>query len=106
MAEERSEALVTVVSGEELRATGERSLPRALARTAGVWVQETNMGGGAPVVNGMIGNRILIVVDGVRLNDSTTRQGPNQLLNGIDPRSVERIELLRGRNRLFRMIGP
>ena len=96
VAEQRSSALVSVIEGEQLVATGERSLPRALARATGVWVQETNMGGGAPVVNGMIGNRILIVVDGVRLNDSTTRNGPNQLLNGIDPLSVERIELLRG----------
>lgn len=96
VAEERSEALVTVIEGKDLVATGERSLPRAIARAAGVWVQETNLGGGAPVINGMIGNRILVLVDGIRLNDSTTRNGPNQSLNSIDPRIVERIEVLRG----------
>jgi outer membrane receptor protein involved in Fe transport len=85
-----------IVTAEELQATGERSLPRALARAAGVFVQETNLGGGAPILRGLVGNQILIVVDGVRLNDSTTRQGPNQSLNGIDPATVERIEVLRG----------
>ena len=91
-----TDAKQIVVSGEQIIATGERSLPRALGRAAGVWIQETNLGGGAPVVRGLIGNKILILVDGVRLNDSTTRYGPNQSLNSIDPATVERIELLRG----------
>lgn len=85
-----------VISAEELQATGERSLPRALARTTGLFVQETNLGGGAPIVRGLIGNQILIVVDGVRLNDAATRGGPNQSLNGIDPTNVERVEVIRG----------
>ncbi|MDP6539649.1 MAG: TonB-dependent receptor [Planctomycetota bacterium] len=89
-------AKLTVVSGEELAATGERSLPRAISRATGVWVQETNLGGGAPIVRGLVGNKILILVDGVRLNDSTTRFGPNQSLNSIDPATVERVEVLRG----------
>jgi outer membrane receptor protein involved in Fe transport len=84
------------VTGAELMRTNERSLPRALAKAAGVWVQETNLGGGAPVIGGMLGNRIVIVVDGVRLNDSTTRLGPNQYLNSIPPEIVERIDVLRG----------
>src|SRR5688572_13664785 len=84
------------VTGEELLRTKERSLPRALAKAAGVWVQETNLGGGAPVINGILGNRIVIVMDGVRLNDSTTRLGPNQYLNSIPPEIVERIDVLRG----------
>ena len=89
-------AKLTVVSGEELAATGERSLPRAIGRASGVWVQETNLGGGASIVRGLVGNKILILVDGVRLNDSTTRFGPNQSLNTIDPATVERVEVLRG----------
>lgn len=91
-------AKTVVIKGEELVATGERSLPRALGQTAGVWVQETNIGGGAPVIRGQLGARILILVDGVRLNDSTTRLGPNQSLNAIDPAIVDRIEVTKGSN--------
>ncbi len=87
---------VLTVSGEELRESGERSLPRAIGRTTGVWIQETNLGGGSPIVRGLVGNRILIVVDGVRLNDSTTREGPNQSLNQIDPATIDRVEIVRG----------
>lgn len=89
-------ASTQVITAAELAKTGERSLPRALAKATGLFVQETNLGGGAPILRGVIGNQVLIVVDGVRLNDSTTRGGPNQSLNGIDPATVERIEVIRG----------
>jgi hemoglobin/transferrin/lactoferrin receptor protein len=86
----------TVVTHEELVQTGERSLPRAIGIATGIFVQETNLGGGSPILRGLIGNQILIIVDGVRLNDSTTREGPNQSLNSIDPATVERVEIVRG----------
>jgi hemoglobin/transferrin/lactoferrin receptor protein len=85
-----------VVEGDELRETGERSLPAALRKTAGVWIQETNLGGGAPVVRGLYGGRVLLVVDGFRINDSTTRLGPNQSLSAIDPAIVDHVEVIRG----------
>lgn len=85
-----------VVTAEQLAATGERSLPRQLAKAAGVWVQETNLGGGSPILQGLSGNQVLLLVDGARMNDATTRNGVNQMLNGIEPATVERIEVLRG----------
>src|SRR5687768_16664499 len=97
-----SDALVTVLTQEDLERTGQRSLPRALEAAAGggVWVQETNLGGGAPVLRGLLGNQILLVVDGVRVNDSTTRLGPNQSLNNFDTAEVERVEIEIGRAHL------
>ena len=101
----RDEAVATlsgqqriVVDGEELRATGRRSLPQAIAAAAGpgYWLQETNLGGGSAFIRGVTGNQVLILVDGVRLNDSTTRFGPNQIMNTIDPAIVERVEVTRG----------
>lgn len=89
-------AEVTVVRGEQLRRTGERTLPRALGRAAGVWLQETNLGGGSVFLRGLTGNQVLIMIDGVRVNDSTTRSGPNQILNTIDPFTIERVEVIRG----------
>lgn len=92
------EASLTTISGDDLRATGRRSLAKALEEAAGpgVWVQETNLGGGSAFIRGLTGNQVLILVDGVRMNDSTTRFGPNQILNTVDPAIVERIEVTRG----------
>ena len=89
---------VIVITSEELERTGERNLPRAIAKAAGVgvWMQETNTGGGSPILRGLIGPHVLILVDGVRLNDSTTRLGPNQSLNTIDPAHIERVEVVKG----------
>ncbi len=97
-AQTQSSADVVVVTSEELQRTGERSLPRAIAKAAGpsVWMQETNTGGGSPILRGLIGTHILILIDGVRLNDATTRVGPNQSLNTIDPAIVERVEIIKG----------
>ena len=89
-------AKATVISAEELAGTNERSLPRAIGKAVGIWIQETNMGGGAPIIRGFLGSHVLILVDGVRINDSTTRLGPNQSLNTIDPAIVERVEIVRG----------
>jgi outer membrane receptor protein involved in Fe transport len=91
-----SESLVVSVEAEDLERTGERSLPRAIERASGIFLQETNLGGGAPILRGLSGNQVLIVVDGVRMNDSTTRSGVNQSLSSIDPATVERVEILRG----------
>jgi hemoglobin/transferrin/lactoferrin receptor protein len=91
-----SEAKTTVVTGEELIESGARTLPQAIGETTGVWIQETNQGGGAPVVRGLLGNKVLVMIDGVRVNDSTTRQGPNQSLNTIDPAIIDQVVVTHG----------
>lgn len=44
----------------------------------------------------MTGNQTLLLIDGIRLNNSTYRYGPNQYFNTIDLFSIEKIEVLRG----------
>ncbi|HMS70841.1 MAG TPA: Plug domain-containing protein, partial [Saprospiraceae bacterium] len=73
-----------------------RSVPEALMGTTGVFIQKTNHGGGSAFVRGLTGNQTLTLVDGIRLNNSTVRYGPNQYLNTIDPYSVSKIEVVRG----------
>ncbi|MGZ8552478.1 MAG: TonB-dependent receptor plug domain-containing protein [Chitinophagaceae bacterium] len=70
--------------------------PEALMGMNGVFVQKTNHGGGSPFVRGVTGNQTLILVDGIRLNNSTFRYGPNQYLNTIDPFTIQRIEVAKG----------
>lgn len=68
----------------------------SLLGTAGLWMQQTNNGGGSPFVRGLTGNQTLIMIDGIRLNNSTFRYGPNQYLNTININSIQRIEVMRG----------
>lgn len=87
---------VSVITAEEIRRRNYRNVPEAVANVAGVYLQQTNYGGGSPIIRGMVGNRILLMLNGVRLNNSTYRLGPNQYLNLIDIDQVDRIEVVRG----------
>lgn len=73
-----------------------RTTPEALTAMPGLFVQKTNHGGGSPFLRGLTGNQVLLLVDGIRLNNSTFRYGPNQYLNTIGIFSVAHIEALRG----------
>jgi iron complex outermembrane receptor protein/hemoglobin/transferrin/lactoferrin receptor protein len=62
----------------------------------GVHVQQTSAGQGAVVLRGLVGNQVLLLVNGIPLNNGTYRDGPGQYLATIDPESIERIEVIRG----------
>jgi hemoglobin/transferrin/lactoferrin receptor protein len=87
---------IVVVTAQEIRRRNYKSTPDALSDIVGVFVQETNDGAGSPIIRGLVGNQILILVDGIRLNNGAYRLGPNQYLNTIDLHQVERIEVVRG----------
>ena len=92
---------ISVVTGEELKERRPRTTPEALWEAPGVYVQQTNHAGGSPIVRGMIGPQVLLVVDGVRLSNSTYRTGPMQYLNLLDPYATARLEVLRGAGSLL-----
>jgi hemoglobin/transferrin/lactoferrin receptor protein len=87
---------VKSISQQYLKDINPRTTPEALMGINGVFVQKTNHGGGSPFVRGLTGNQTLLLVDGIRLNNSTFRYGPNQYLNTIDTYSINRIEVAKG----------
>lgn len=68
----------------------------ALWNTAGVFVQKTQMGGGSPVLRGFEANRVLLVVDGVRMNTAAYRSGHLQNSITVDNAMLERTEVIFG----------
>ncbi len=87
---------VSTVTREEVLKRNYRTTPEALTYEPGVMVQKTAHGQGSPFIRGLTGKQVLILVDGVRLNNSTFRFGPNQYLATVDPATIERIEVVRG----------
>lgn len=73
-----------------------RSLPEALRETPSVMIQKTGHGQGSPYLRGWTGFRTLMMIDGVRLNNSTFRDGPNQYWSTIDTLSLRQLELVLG----------
>lgn len=92
----KTAASISVLSSKNLKNYQVRTTPEALMNSAGIFIQKSTHGAGSPFVRGLTGNQTLILLDGIRLNNSTFRYGPNQYLNTIDPFSLDRIEVLRG----------
>ncbi len=87
----------SVLEGEELGgARAPRSLPDAAEEIPGVMVQKTGYGQGSPYLRGLTGFRTLTLIDGIRLNHSAYRSGPNQYFATIDHLSLARLEVVRG----------
>jgi len=73
-----------------------RTTPEALGELPSVMLQKTSHGQGSPYLRGFTGFRTLMLIDGIRLNNSTFRDGPNQYWNTIDSLSLDRMEVVRG----------
>lgn len=86
---------VEVIDSDFIRENNRRTLPDALQYTPGVLVQKTAHGHGSPFIRGFTGRQNLLLVDGVRLNNSTLRGGPVQYWNTVDPLSIDHIELIK-----------
>lgn len=87
----------THIVGEAERASQlPRTTPDALSGLPSVMVQKTSYGQGSPFMRGFTGFRTLMMVDGIRLNNSVFRDGPNQYWNTVDPYSIDRYEVVMG----------
>jgi outer membrane cobalamin receptor len=91
-----SQRLAIPVYAAKVKSTQLMNTPEVLSSVPGVFLQRTNQGGGSAFVRGLTGNQTLLVLDGIRFNNSTFRYGPNQYLNTIDPFSLDQIEVVRG----------
>jgi hemoglobin/transferrin/lactoferrin receptor protein len=67
-----------------------------LESTGEVYVQKSQLGGGSPMIRGFATNRVMISVDGVRMNNAIFRGGNVQNVISIDPLSIQNTEVVFG----------
>lgn len=67
-----------------------------LSQTGAVFVQKSQLGGGSPMIRGFATNRVLLVIDGVRMNNAIYRSGNLQNIISIDALSTETAEVIFG----------
>jgi hemoglobin/transferrin/lactoferrin receptor protein len=88
--------ITDTIEQDDIRGYGFRTTPESLKWTPGVMVQKTAPGQSSPYIRGFTGFRNVFLIDGVRLNNSTFRSGPNQYWSTVDPFSLERLEVIKG----------
>lgn len=90
-------ASVSIIGESQLRSGPDaRSLPNSLQREPSVLLQKTGAGQSSPFIRGFTGFRTLLMMDGIRINNSVFREGPNQYWGTVDNYAVSRLELTRG----------
>jgi hemoglobin/transferrin/lactoferrin receptor protein len=87
---------IRLISAKEIQNLQAQSTADLLSGSGNVFVQKSQMGGGSPVIRGFEANRILLVIDGVRMNNIIYRGGHLQNVITLDNSILESIEILYG----------
>lgn len=84
------------VSSREIMKRNAKTTSEVLREETNVFIQKTSHGGGSAVIRGLGSNQILLLVDGIRLNNSVYRRGNHSYLTWVDNNALKRIEVVRG----------
>ena len=84
------------ISPSEIELANPQTSADLLESTGQVFVQKSQLGGGSPMIRGFSTNRLLLTVDGVRMNSAIFRSGNLQNVISVDPMMVESAEVILG----------
>ena len=84
------------ISRKEINKLNTENIADLLEKKGGISVQKSQFGGGSPNIRGFEANKILLVVDGVRLNNAIYRSGHVQNIISIDESVLEDVAVTFG----------
>jgi len=84
------------VSSYDIEFQNPQTAADILDKSGQVFVQKSQLGGGSPMIRGFAANSVLIVVEGVRMNNAIFRSGNLQNVINIDPNILGGAEVLFG----------
>lgn len=87
---------IDIIPAAQINFSNQSNTAELLSQTGNVFTQQSQLGGGSPVIRGMEANRVLLVVDGIRMNNAIFRAGHLQNVITIDPFFLDRVEILHG----------
>ncbi len=87
---------VAKVSADLIKFQNPQTAADLLGISNQVFIQKSQMGGGSPMIRGFATNRVLLVVDGVRMNNAIFRSGNLQNVISLDANAVENAEVVFG----------
>ncbi len=87
---------IQVLRASEIQTMNQSSTADVMSNTGNVFVQKSQLGGGSPIIRGFETNKVLMVVDGVRMNTAIYRAGHVQNIITLDNAMMERVEVIFG----------
>ena len=87
---------VQVITANDLKRMNAQTTADVLTLGGEVFVQKSQQGGGSPMLRGFEASRVLLVVDGVRMNNIQYRAGHLQNVLSVDNNMLDRVEVLFG----------
>ena len=98
MQSNESTATVTVLERDDISKLGKTNVIDVLRSVSGLTVRQFGGAGGINElsIRGGESNFTLVMIDGVKVNDSTNTRGGGYNFNSLNVNSIERIEIIRG----------
>jgi len=87
---------ISTIGAKEVMLQNPQTAADLLSLSGEVFIQKSQLGGGSPMIRGFATNRVLLTVDGVRMNNAIFRSGNLQNVISLDPFSIERTEVVFG----------
>lgn len=87
---------IDVITPQTITRSNAQNTGDLLSGTGQVFVQKSQQGGSSPVLRGFEASRVLLVIDGIRMNNAIYRAGHLQNVITVDPNMLERVEVLYG----------
>ncbi len=87
---------IASIDARSIAFTNPQTAADLLQNSGKVFVQKSQLGGGSPMIRGFATNRLLISVDGVRMNNAIFRGGNIQNVISIDPFTLKNTEVIFG----------
>jgi len=87
---------ITTISQKDIALQNPQTAADLLKSSGEVFVQKSQLGGGSPMIRGFATNRLLLSVDGTRMNNAIFRSGNLQNVISIDALALESVEILFG----------
>jgi hemoglobin/transferrin/lactoferrin receptor protein len=84
------------ITSREISFSNQQNTGDLLMNTGEILVQKSQLGGGSPILRGFEASRVLVMVDGIRLNNAIFRAGHLQNILRIDENILDRVEVVFG----------
>lgn len=87
---------IDIITARTIALTNAQNTGDLLINTGKIFVQKSQQGGSSPVIRGFEASRVMLVIDGIRMNNAIYRAGHLQNIITVDQNMLQRLEVMYG----------